>query len=95
MVAPNRLAALRYAKHLCDFGLEAYPIITTTPQDGPEFQDAKSLAQDQVVNAFVDPNGGPQILVVVDMLLTGFDAPVAQVLFVRYGSTASCRQSPG
>ena len=82
VVAPNRLAALRYAKHLCDFGLEAYPIITTTPQDGPEFQDAKSLTQDQVVNAFVDPNGGPQILVVVDMLLTGFDAPVEQVLYL-------------
>jgi len=82
VVAPNRRAALRYAQHLCDFGLEAYPIITTTPQDGPEFKAARELDQRQIVNAFVDPHGKPQILVVVDMLLTGFDAPVEQVLYL-------------
>ena len=50
--------------------------------DGPEFQAARQLNQEQVVNAFVDPQGEPEILVVVNMLLTGFDAPVEQVLYL-------------
>ena len=33
----------------------------------------------------MDPEGEPQILVVVDMLLTGFDAPVEQVLYLDHG----------
>lgn len=82
VVAPSRAAALRYAKHLCDFGLSAYPIITTSHNDGPEFKPARELDQKQIVNAFLDPQGEPQILVVVDMLLTGFDAPVEQVLYL-------------
>ncbi len=56
--------------------------ITTSASDGPEFQEARGLNQDQVTNAFVDPTGEPEVLVVVDMLLTGFDAPVEQVLYL-------------
>ena len=82
VVAPSRAAALRYAEHLNDFGVRAYPIITAAPNDGPEFNAARELDQDQVVNAFVDPEGEPEALVVVDMLLTGFDAPVEQVLYL-------------
>ena len=82
VVAPSRAAALRYAAHLNDFGLNAYPIITTAPNDGPEFDVARGLDQETVVNSFVDPQGEPEILVVVDMLLTGFDAPVEQVLYL-------------
>ena len=37
VVTPSRAAALRYAQHLNDFGLPAYPVITTTHNDGPEF----------------------------------------------------------
>ncbi len=82
VVAPSRSAALRYADRLNSFGLRAYPIITTSPNDGPEFRVARELDQAQVVNAFVDPKGEPEVLVVVDMLLTGFDAPVEQVLYL-------------
>ncbi len=82
VVAPSRLAAIRYAAHLNDFGVSAYPIITTDAQDGPEFAPARELNQDQVISAFRDPKGEPQVLVVVDMLLTGFDAPVEQVLYL-------------
>ena len=82
VVAPSRAAALRYAEHLNAFGLSAYPVITTTAGDGPEFQVARDLDHEQIVNAFVDPKGEPQVLVVVDMLLTGFDAPVEQVLYL-------------
>ena len=82
VVAPSRAAAMRYAGKLNDFGVKAYPIITTTPGDGPEFQPARELDQETVTNAFVDPEGEPEILVVVDMLLTGFDAPVEQALYL-------------
>ena len=85
VVAPSRAAALRYAERLKDFNLSAYPIITTSPNDGPEFGVARDLNQEQVTSAFVDPEGEPEILVVVDMLLTGFDAPVEQVLYLDRG----------
>ena len=82
VVAPSRASALRYAQHLNSFGVRAYPIITAAPGDGPEFNVARELDQQQVVSAFVDPEGEPEVLVVVDMLLTGFNAPVEQALYL-------------
>ncbi|MEZ4554189.1 MAG: type I restriction endonuclease subunit R [Dehalococcoidia bacterium] len=82
VVASSRLAAVKYAEHLAAFGLSAYPIITTSHNDGPEFRRARELDEDQIVNAFKDPDGEPQILVVVDKLITGFDAPVEQCLYL-------------
>lgn len=82
VVAPSRMAAIRYAARLNDFGVSAYPIITTDARDGPEFGPARELNQDQIISAFRDPKGEPEVLVVVDMLLTGFDAPVEQVLYL-------------
>jgi len=85
VVAPSRLAAMRYAKYLNDFHVRAYPIITTSANDGVEFKEAMELNQDQVTNDFKNPEGEPEVLVVVDMLLTGFDAPVEQVLYLDRG----------
>jgi len=82
VVAPSRIAAARYAEHLSAFGLNAYPIITTTHNDGPEFKWARELPESQIVEDFKEPEGEPQILVVVDKLITGFDAPVEQVLYL-------------
>ena len=82
VVAPSRDAALRYWEDLKDLGLSAYPIIMTTHNDGPEFQYAAELNEDEVVAAFKDPYGDAQILVVVDKLLTGFDAPIQQALYL-------------
>ena len=82
VVTPSRAAALRYAKHLNSFGITAYAIITSSHNDGPEFKAARDIDQEQITNAFVDPEGEPEILVVVDMLLTGFDAPPEQVLYL-------------
>ena len=82
VVAPSRAAAMRYAENLNSFGVKAYSIITTTPNDGAEFNAARQLDQETVTNDFVNPEGEPEVLVVVDMLLTGFDAPVEQVLYL-------------
>ena len=73
---------MRYAHHLNDFALPAYPVITTSHNDGPEFDLARDLDQDRIVEDFIDPDGEPQVLVVVDKLITGFDAPVEQVLYL-------------
>ena len=82
VVAPSRAAAMRYSENLNNFGIRAYPIITTTPSDGAKFNPARQLDQETVTNSFVDPEGEQEVLVVVDMLLTGFDAPVEQVLYL-------------
>ena len=97
VVAPSRAAALRYAGHLNDFGIKAYPIITITPNDGAEFKQARELNQETVTGAFVDPQGEPEVLVVVDMLLTGFDAPVSRCFIWtgHCGNMVCSRPSPG
>ena len=82
VVAPSRAAAVRYAERLNSFGVSAYPIITLQHNDGVEFQAARDIDQEQVESAFVDPDGEPEALVVVDRLLTGFDAPVEQALYL-------------
>ena len=82
VVTPSRAAALRYSDHLKSFGISAYPIITSSHNDGPEFKVARDIDQEQITNAFVDPEGEPEVLVVVDMLLTGFDAPPEQALYL-------------
>ncbi|MEX1193527.1 MAG: type I restriction endonuclease subunit R [Dehalococcoidia bacterium] len=83
VVAPSRKAALKYAEALCNFGISAYPIITVTPDDeGPEFKAARQIDDEQIIGAFKDPDGEPEMLVVVDRLLTGFDAPIEQVLYL-------------
>ena len=82
VVAPSRAAALRYTEQLRGFGLRAYPIITSSHNDGPEFQVAKELNQEQITNTFVEPDGELEVLKVVDMLLTGFDAKPEQVLYL-------------
>ena len=46
------------------------------------FRQARELDHNATINAFLDPDGDPEILVVVDMLLTGFDAPVEQVMYL-------------
>ena len=82
VVSPSRSAALKYAKYLNDFGVTAYPIITTTNNDGAEFDEVKSLNEEEIIEEFKNPEGRAEILVVVDKLITGFNAPVEQVLYL-------------
>ncbi len=84
VVASSREAAVRYARYLNEFQVRAYPIISTSLDDLDKagFSEAHDLPEDQITSAFVDPEGEPEILVVVDKLITGFDAPVEQVLYL-------------
>lgn len=86
VVATSRLAAVRYAKWLGDFHqLGAFPVITTTADDDPEITARleKLPTHAEIETRFKDPTDQTvQMLVVVDMLLTGFDAPVEQVMYL-------------
>lgn len=82
VVAPSRAAVLRYVAHLRAFGIAATPVITWSHNDGPEYQEARSVDETATVKAFKRPGSEPDVLVVVDKLLTGFDAPIEQVLYL-------------
>ncbi|MHB8631980.1 MAG: type I restriction enzyme endonuclease domain-containing protein, partial [Candidatus Limnocylindria bacterium] len=82
VVAPSRAAVLRYTTHLRAFGVAASPIITTNHNDGPEYEEARGIDETERVKAFKRSGMEPDVLVVVDKLLTGFDAPIEQVLYL-------------
>ncbi|MBQ7256735.1 MAG: type I restriction endonuclease subunit R [Abditibacteriota bacterium] len=48
----------------------------------PQYKNNYDDYEDMVTENFVDPEGDIDFLIVKDKLLTGFDAPVAQVLYV-------------
>ena len=48
----------------------------------PLFKNNYDAYEDSVTGEFVDPEGAIDLLIVKDKLLTGFDAPVAAVLYV-------------
>jgi len=85
LVATSRLAAARYKKWLVDFGINAWLVVTTTADDDEEItaalRDQPTAAE--IEAGFKDPeNREFEVLVVVDQLITGFDAPVEQVLYL-------------
>jgi type I restriction enzyme, R subunit len=82
VVAPSRAAVLRYVAHLRAFGIAATPVITWSHNDGPEFKEAREIDETAAVKAFKQAGTAPEVLVVVDKLLTGFDAPIEQVLYL-------------
>lgn len=48
----------------------------------PLYKNNYEAYEDSVTGEFVDPEGGVDLLIVKDKLLTGFDAPIASVLYV-------------
>ena len=48
----------------------------------PLYKNNYDAYEDSVTGEFVDPEGGIDLLIVKDKLLTGFDAPIASVLYV-------------
>lgn len=84
VVAPSRRTALKYAEKLQDLGINAVPVITYGQDDEADILDAmrKLAPQKTIIEDFTNPDGKIEVLVVVDMLLTGFDAPIEQVLYL-------------
>jgi len=102
LVAPGKIAALRYQEFLNDIGIVNSEVIISGPDtreghedvdDGPSDKVGKFWAKmmkrfgseeeytKQIINQFKHGDD-PEILIVVDKLLTGFDAPRNTVLYL-------------
>ena len=83
VVVGSREAALRYAEHLAArsgfLPIRSSQPPTTTARSS-RWRGTSTRTRSSV--QFTDPAGEPQILVVVDKLITGFDAPVEQALYL-------------
>lgn len=92
LVAPSREAAVIYKQELEFLGESRTKIIMTsnlgeTGKDGKSW-DSYYLSpeqREQEAEKFKDPKDPTKILIVVDMLLVGYDAPVVQVLYLDQG----------
>lgn len=85
VVTTSKEAAVRYKKTLDDLnGPESRVIISEGHNDPEHIKEwtPSDTEKRRYKESFVDPNGEVQLVVVCDMLLTGFDAPVAQVMYL-------------
>ena len=85
VVACSREAAVTYQETLIKLNGPPSALIISTGHNDPDrflkFAMSKEK-QSQATQAFKDPKDPLAILVVCDMLLTGFDAPVEQVMYL-------------
>ncbi|WP_058825929.1 type I restriction endonuclease subunit R [Haloferax sp. Q22] len=85
VVTTSKRAAIRYKKKLDALnGPESRVVISHGHNDPEEVKEwaPSDTELSKYKEEFVDPNGEVELLVVCDMLLTGFDAPVAQVMYL-------------
>jgi type I restriction enzyme R subunit len=83
VVAANRAMAVKYRRTLDSLGAPASEVLITVDHnesDLMEFQKSKEEER-EVIRKFKE-EADPKILVVCDKLLTGFDAPVEQVMYL-------------
>lgn len=92
LVAPSREAAVIYKQELEFLGETRTKIIMTsnlgeTGKDGKSWDPyyLSSEQREQEAEKFKDPKDPTKILIVVDMLLVGYDAPIVQVLYLDQG----------
>ncbi|WP_066411355.1 HsdR family type I site-specific deoxyribonuclease [Halorubrum aethiopicum] len=86
VVTPSRKAAAIYGEELQKYyDPEEVAVLYTSTGDDPEtvrqFHTTPE-ERDAIVEDFKDPDADPKLLVVVDMLLTGFDAPVLKTMYL-------------
>ncbi len=86
VVTPSRKAAAIYGEELQKYyDPEEVAVLYTSTGDDPEtvrqFHTTPE-ERDAIVEDFKDPNADPKLLVVVNMLLTGFDAPVLKTMYL-------------
>ncbi|KTG28626.1 type I restriction endonuclease subunit R, partial [Haloferax profundi] len=85
VVTTSKRAAIRYKKKLDQFnGPESRVVISQGHNDPEEVKEwAPSDSElSEYKDSFVDEDGDVELLIVCDMLLTGFDAPVAQAMYL-------------
>jgi type I restriction enzyme R subunit len=87
IVTPDRYACTQYKE-----GLDKYfptevskVVISTTANDGFEFKQKWGIdksQQEKIVDNFNDPNSELKFIIVTAKLLTGFDAPILQTMYL-------------
>ncbi len=87
IVAPDREACVEYKEALDKFfPVEASKVvISTTANDKLEFKQkwgVDKTQQERIVDEFNDPISDLQFLIVTAKLLTGFDAPILQTMYL-------------
>ena len=85
VVTTSKEAAIRYKETLDSLnGPESRVVVSEGHNDSEHIKkwSPTSSEKSQYKESFVDPNGEVELLIVCDMLLTGFDAPVAQVMYL-------------
>ena len=89
VVAIDRLTAVRYKKILDDIikekdNIECAVVYSSSPNDSGDLlkYQTKKEDRDKLIARFKNPDDPLSILIVVDMLLTGFDAPIEQVMYL-------------
>ena len=87
IVTPDRMACSQYKTELDKY----YPteaskvVISTTANDEFEFKQKFALTKDQqetIMDKFNDPDSNIKFLIVTAKLLTGFDAPILQTMYL-------------
>ena len=87
IVTPDRFACIQYKEALDNyFPVEASRVvISTTANDKSEFKQkwgVDKTQQERIVDEFNDPISDLQFLIVTAKLLTGFDAPILQTMYL-------------
>jgi len=87
IVTPDRYACIQYKEALDNyFPTEASRVvISTSANDTPEFKQKWGMdksQQERVVDEFNDATSELQFLIVTAKLLTGFDAPILQTMYL-------------
>ncbi|CAK8723321.1 Type I restriction enzyme endonuclease subunit [Candidatus Electrothrix aarhusensis] len=87
IVCPDRAACVQYKEELDTYFPEqaSRVVISTTANDTLEFKRQWGMdkgEQEQVVDEFNDADAGLHFLIVTAKLLTGFDAPILQTMYL-------------
>lgn len=87
IVTPDRYACVQYKEELDKYFPEnsSKVVFSTTANDTKEFKDKWAVdksAQEKIVKAFNDANSPLKFIIVTAKLLTGFDAPILQTLYL-------------
>jgi len=86
VVTPSRKAAAIYGEELQKYydPKEVAVLYTSTGDDSGTVRQFHTTPEerDAIVDEFKNPDKDPKLLVVVDMLLTGFDAPVLKTMYL-------------
>ncbi len=87
IVTPDRHACVQYKEELDKFYDEVASkvVISTTANDELDFKKKWSLdksKQEKIIEEFNDPSSNLKFLIVTAKLLTGFDAPILQTMYL-------------